>query len=149
MGLGTEAHRAAGGALRGLGVGANWTWVSSRGDIGRGYISQLPSTAKNTANIDIFYERGPLQIKLAGYYTSRVLFSPSLGTPSGAQDSYQDPRKLLDLGANYQVAEHANVYLNIKNLTNDPMRYSEGAWNRPIQREFYGTTFQAGVTLKF
>ncbi len=137
------------GALRGLGVGANWTWVSSRGDIGRGYVSELPSTAKNTANADIFYDLGPVEIKLAGYYTSRVLFSPSLGTPSGAQDAYQDPRKLVDLGANYQVAEHANIYLNVKNLTNDPMRYSEGSENRPIQREFYGSTYQAGVTLKF
>lgn len=137
------------GAFRGLGVGANWTWVSSRGDIGRGYTSQLPSTAKNTANADIFYSVGPLEIKLAGYYTSRVLFSPSLGTPSGAQDAYQDPRKLLDLGANYAASDHANVYLNVKNITNDAMRFSEGSQNRPIQREFYGTTYQAGITLKF
>ncbi len=47
------------GVLRGLGIGANWTWVSSRGDIGRGYTSQLPSTAKNTANAAIFYDMGP------------------------------------------------------------------------------------------
>ena len=68
----------------------------------------------NTANADIFYDLGPVEIKLAGYYTSRVLFSPSLVTPSGSQDAYQDPRKLVDLGANYQVAEHANIYLNAR-----------------------------------
>ena len=137
------------GILRGLGVGANWTWVSSRGDIGRGYVSQLPSTARNTANADLFYDYGPAEFKIAGYYTSRVLFSPSLGAPSGAQDSYQDRRLLLDLGGSYQVTTWANIYVNVKNLTNDPMRFSEGAQNRPIQREFYGTTYQAGVTLKF
>ena len=43
----------------------------------------------------------------------------------------------------------ANVYVNVKNLTNDPMRYSEGTQNRSIQREYYGTAYQAGVTLKF
>jgi outer membrane receptor protein involved in Fe transport len=123
--------------------------VSSRGDIGRGYVSQLPSTARNTANADLFYDYGPAEFKIAGYYTSRVLFSPSLGTPSGAQDSYQDRRLQLDLGGSYQVTDWANVYVNVKNLTNDPMRYSEGTQNRPIQREFYGTTYQGGVTLKF
>jgi len=137
------------GFLRGLGVGANWTWVSSRGDIGRGYVSQLPSTARNTANADLFYEYGPAEFKIAGYYTSRVLFSPSLAVPSGAQDVYQDRRILLDVGGSYQVTGWANVYVSVKNLTNDPMRYSEGTQNRPIQREFYGTTYQAGVTLKF
>ncbi len=137
------------GVLRGLGVGANWTWVSSRGDIGRGYVSQLPSTARNTANADLFYEYGPAEFKIAGYYTSRVLFSPSLAVLSGAQDVYQDRRILLDVGGSYQATDWANVYLNVKNLTNDPMRYSEGSQDRPIQREFYGTTYQAGVTLKF
>ena len=137
------------GILRGLGVGANWTWVSSRGDIGRGYVSQLPSTARNTANADLFYDYGPVEFKIAGYYTSRVLFSPSLAVPSGAQDVYQDRRILLDVGGSYQATAWANVYVNVKNLTNDPMRYSEGTQNRPIQREYYGTTYQAGVTLKF
>lgn len=137
------------GVLRGLGVGANWTWVSSRGDIGRGYVSQLPSTARNTANAALFYDYRRVEFKIAGYYTSRVLFSPSLAVPSGAQDAYQDRRILLDVGGSYQATDWANVYLNVKNLTNDPMRYSEGTQNRPIQREFYGTTYQAGVTMKF
>lgn len=137
------------GILRGLGVGANWTWVSSRGDIGRGYVSQLPSTARNTANADLFYTLGPVEFKVAGYYTSRVLFSPNVAVPSGAQDVYQDRRLFLDVGASYQAASWANVYFDAKNLTNDPMRYSEGTQNRPIQREFYGATYQAGVTLKF
>jgi TonB-dependent receptor len=137
------------GILRGLGVGANWTWMSSRGDIGRGYVSQLPSTARNTANADLFYDYGRVEFKIAGYYTSRVLFSPSLVVASGAQDAYQDRRILLDVGGSYQATDWANVYLNVKNLTNDPMRYSEGSQNRPIQREFYGATYQAGVTLKF
>ena len=107
------------------------------------------STARNTANADLFYAYGPAEFKIAGYYTSRVLFSPSLAATSGAQDVYQDRRILLDVGGSYQVTGWANVYVNVKNLTNDPMRYSEGTQNRPIQREYYGTTYQAGVTLKF
>jgi TonB-dependent receptor len=135
------------GLLRGLGIGINYTYVDSRGDIGRGYSSELPSTAKHTANAELSYVYGPFELKLAGYYTSRVLFSPNLAVPSGAQDAYQDERKLLDLGTQYQFNKWAMFYFNVKNLTNDAMRYSEGRVDRPIQREFYGTTYQAGFTL--
>jgi outer membrane receptor for ferrienterochelin and colicin len=135
------------GLLRGLGFAVNYTYVDSRGDIGRGYSSELPSTAKHTANAELSYVYGPFELKVAGYYTSRVLFSPNLAVPSGAQDAYQDERKLLDLGAQYQINKWAMFYFNVKNLTNDAMRYSEGRVDRPIQREFYGTTYQAGFTL--
>lgn len=135
--------------LRGLSASANWAWVSSRGDIGRGYTSQLPSTAKNTVNASMFYEQGSLEVKLAGYFTSRVLFNPSLGTPFGAQDSYQDRRIVLDFGMQYWINQVVSLYFDAKNLTNDAMRYSDGSQNRPIQREFYGRTFLGGVNLKF
>jgi TonB-dependent receptor len=135
------------GFLRGLGFGVNYTYVDSSGDIGRGYTSELPSTAKHTANAELTYNYGPFEFKLAGYYTSRVLFSPNLSVPSGAQDAYQDERKSLDLGSQYQINKWAMFYFNVKNLTDDPMRYSEGREDRPIQREFYGVTYQAGFTL--
>ena len=110
----------------GFGVGANWTWVSSRGDIGRGYTSQLPSTAQNTANATIFYDLGPLGTQACRLlHIPRAFFAEPRHAVEGRAGRHQDPRKLVDLGANYQVAEHANIYLNAKNLTNDPMRYSE------------------------
>jgi hypothetical protein len=40
-------------------------------------------------------------------------------------------------------------YFNAKNLTNAPLRFYEGAPNRPIQREFYDATFEAGVKIHF
>jgi hypothetical protein len=42
------------------------------------------------------------------------------------------------------------VYAAVKNLTNTPLKFTDGSNpNRVIQREFYGTTLQAGVNIKF
>ena len=56
---------------------------------------------------------------------------------------------MLDLGTAYAMNKAAGIYLNVKNLTDNPMRYTEGPDNRPIQREFYGVTVQAGLNFNF
>ncbi|MBV8783009.1 MAG: TonB-dependent receptor [Gammaproteobacteria bacterium] len=137
------------GLWSGLGAGANWTWVRSRGDLRPGMVTDLPGTSRNTANAEIFYEYDGLSVKLAGYYTSRTLFTPTPGDPTGYTDSYQSERFILDFGSNYAFNKTTGLYFNVKNLTNNPMRYTEGPENRPIQREFYGVTLQAGVVLSF
>ena len=137
------------GFLSGLGAGANWTWVSSRGDLRPGIGAPLPSTARNTANADVFYELHGIELKIAAYYTSRVLFQPNTSDATGSTDVYQSQRLLVDFGSSYSISKNAGVYVNVKNLTDNPMRYTEGPENRPIQREFYGVTVQAGINLNF
>ncbi len=133
------------GFWSGFGAGGNWTWVSSSGDIRPGRSTILPSTARDTANAELFYLKYGFGMKLAAYYTSRVLFTPNTSDPTGYTDVYQSPRFMLDLGSTYALNKNAGIYVNLKNLTNDAMRYSEGPDDRPIQREFYGITIQAGV----
>jgi TonB-dependent receptor len=140
------------GFWSGFGVGGNWTWVNSSGDLRPGMTSALPSTARNTANLELFYERGAVLVKLAAYYTSRVLFAPNIdpiANPTGYLDVYQSQRFILDFASSYALNKRTGLYLNVKNLTDDPMRYTEGPDNRPIQREFYGVTIQAGVSFQF
>jgi outer membrane receptor protein involved in Fe transport len=69
--------------------------------------------------------------------------------PDATQDLYTDPINLLDLGAQYQINRRFAVYLNVKNLLNSPVRYTQGTSGRTIQREFYGQTYQTGITAKF
>jgi hypothetical protein len=47
------------------------------------------------------------------------------------------------------VTSGASVYFNAKNLTNSPLRFYEGSTNRPIQREYYEYTLEAGVSVTF
>jgi TonB-dependent receptor len=135
------------GVLAGLGVSANWTWVQSRYDIRPGESSVLPSTSKNTGNVELLYELRPVNVTVGAYYTSRNIFG--VGS-SAATDIWSQERLSVDLGSQFQVSAPLSVYFNAKNLTNTALKFTEGpGTDRVIQREFYGVTLQAGATYKF
>jgi len=134
------------GLLSGLGTSFNWTWVHSRLEIRPGEFQSLPSTSKNTANATLFYERNGVDMRLAAYYVGRNLFG--VGS-SAATDIYSEPRFSMDFGASYAIRQNYSIYLNVKNLTNTALKFTEGTENRPIQRETYGKTIQVGVTASY
>lgn len=134
------------GLLSGLGAGFNVTYVDSSFQIRPGENSTLPSTSRNTYNGSLFWERDGLNLRLSTYYTSRNL----LGIGGDAtQDIYSEGRRSADFGASYQIAKNYGVFLNVKNLTNTPMKFTEGSADRVIQREFYGKTVEGGLTFNF
>jgi hypothetical protein len=55
----------------------------------------------------------------------------------------------VDFGSSYLILENVKLYVNGKNLTNTPLKYTEGQPGRPIQRETYGMTWQFGVEATF
>ena len=136
----------AGGLLDGFGIDANATYVDSAVTLrdGQGKVP-LPGTFDFSANAALFYEMGPIKARLAGQYESPVLFGVG---GSRATDVFQDKRFTLDANASYDVTPALQVYVNAKNLTNAPLRFYEGSSNRPIQREYYDATIEAGVKLK-
>jgi TonB-dependent receptor len=130
------------GILSGLGAGFNWTYVDSSVEIRPGEHSMLPSTSRNTYNGSVFWERDGLNLRLSTYYTGRNL----LGIGGDVtQDIYSEPRRSADFGASYQIAKNYGLFLNVKNLTNTAMKFTEGTIDRVIQREFYGKTVEAGI----
>jgi TonB-dependent receptor len=133
----------------GLGFSLNGTAVESRAQIHPGVYGLLPSTSKFTWNAAMFYESGPLELRLAAGYVGQNLFA--FGTvPSNATDVYSSARLTLDLGASYAVNHRLSLYFQAKNLLNTPLEFTEGpCWCRPIQREFYDATYLAGVRAQF
>ncbi len=140
------------GPLGGLGVSVNWTWVDSKDkqpvpDPVTGLTVQsrdlmLPSTSRNTANAALLYDLYGLSLTAGAYYTSKNIFG--LGN-TAALDIWAQDRFSVDLGSQYKLNEAFKVYLNVKNLTNTPLKLTEGpGGDRVIQREFYGITVQAG-----
>ena len=144
------------GALAGIGLSTNWTWVNSLyklpipdannlTTITRN--SVLPSTSRNSANFELLYDLPGLNLSLGAYYTSRNIFGVNADP---AVEIWTQDRLSVDFGSQYHVSDLLAVYLNVKNLTNTPLKFTEGKGeNRVIQREFYSTTLTAGVTLKF
>ena len=139
----------------GFGVDANITYVDSRileypSDIsasGRNEYGPLPGTSHVTWNLAAFYEANGLQARLSTEYVSASLFG--LSNADRALDTIQDKRFNMDFTSSYTVNRNWSVYFNAKNLLNTPLRYFEGSTNRPIQREFYDVTYEAGVRAKF
>ena len=133
----------------GLGFSLNGTAVDSRAQIHPGIYGLLPSTSKFTWNAAVFYESGPLELRLAAGYVGQNLFAFG-STTSNSTDVYSSARLTLDLGASYAVSHTLSVYFQAKNLLNTPLEFTETpCWCRPIQREFYDATYLAGVRLQF
>ncbi|HEX7854348.1 MAG TPA: TonB-dependent receptor [Sphingobium sp.] len=132
------------GMLGGLGVDANVTYVDSAVALRDGESVALPGTFKWSWNAAVFYERGPVKMRLSPQYESSVLFG--VGS-TRATDIFQDHRFTLDLNGSYDLCRNVQLYFNAKNLTNAPLRFYEGTPNRPIQREFYDVTLEGGIKL--
>jgi TonB-dependent receptor len=133
----------------GFGFSGNITLVDSRAQIQPGVYGLLPSTSKDTFNAAVFYERSPVEVRVAAGYVGQNLFA--FGPPAvSSQNIYLRARTTLDLGATYTFNKVLKFYFDAKNLLNTPLEYTEGTSNyRPIQREFYDATFIAGLRASF
>jgi TonB-dependent receptor len=139
----------------GFGIDANVTAVkshmleydSSISLSGRNEFGSLPGTSALTWNLSGFYEANGLQLRLSTEFVSHSLFG--LSNNDRFFDTIQDDRLTLDWTSSYEVTHNVKVYFNVKNLLNTPLRYYEGASDRPIQREFYGPTYEAGVRVHY
>jgi TonB-dependent receptor len=134
------------GWLSGFGIDANFTYESSGAHLRPGENNALPGMFPWTWNAAASYEKYGLKLRVAGQYESSTLFTVGSSTTT---DVYQNERFTLDASSSYNLNRHAEIYLNLKNLTNAPLRFYEGQANRPIQREFYDMTIEAGLKLKF
>jgi TonB-dependent receptor len=134
------------GFLGGLGASANYTFVDSRIEIRPGEFSTLPSASKNTWNAAAFYEQYGIGLRVVAYSTSADLFA--IGTQKSG-DVWNATRTSMDFGSTYAFAEHWSAYFNAKNLLDTPHKFYQGTFERVIQREFYGQTYQLGVRFDY
>jgi TonB-dependent receptor len=142
-------------AWSGLGVSTNVTLVSSNfkvpvlDDAGNSTLTRssiLPSTSRVTGNFEVMYDLSGLSLTLGAYYTSRNIFAMG---PSAATDVWTQQRFSVDFGGTYRFNDTVSGYLNVKNLTNTALKFTEGEGDdRVIQREFYGPTVQFGVNVR-
>ena len=142
------------GALSGLGVEANATFVDSRileydaatSSSGQNEYGLLPGASHTTWNLAAYYDKYNIKLRLSAEYVSKELFSLG-GTKSS--DSIQDDRLTLDWSSAYQLTKNIGLYFNVKNILNTPLRFFVYEGSYPIQREYYEQTYEAGVRVKF
>ena len=131
----------------GLGFEGNLTLVGSHGQIRAGEQHTLPQTSTFNYNAAIFYEKGPLSLRLAASFVSRNLWAVGDDTSS---DQYSQPRFRLDFGGSYQITENFEYYVDVKNITDTKLEFTlTPNPDVPIQREFYSVDVLTGLRVRF
>ena len=59
-------------------------------------------------------------------------------------DRYYDRQLFLDFNASYAFTPSFRFYLELNNITNQPLRYYQGDRARTMQVEYYNMRLQAG-----
>ena len=138
------------GLFSGLGVFANYTLTEADVTLAQPYGGRskmgLPGQSKHTYNASVFYERGPLNLRLS--YTKRSDFLSEVNADNADLDVYWQGRGQVDLTGSYQVNSNISVFFEGKNLTNTAGVRYYGERQRVMEYEKFGYSLFAGVRLK-
>lgn len=136
------------GVLSGMGVYANYTYSLSEAELinsdGEARTVTLPGQAENTGNLALSYERSGFSGRVSMSYAGS--FIDELRDEEGTDRVY-DEHIQLDLSASQRLNQNFTVFLELINLTNEPLRYYNGISSRPEQQEFY--SFWGNIGIKF
>ena len=104
----------------------------------------LPGQAKHTMNMALFYETAKFYVKLSGNYHTEFL--AELGNDSGL-DVYYDRSLHMDFTASYKITPNIQLFSDVINLTNAPLRYYLGTREYFKQQEYYSWWGRIGLKL--
>ena len=134
--------------LDGLGFYGNYTFSDSEAEFpGReGEQASLPGQSRHVGNLALSYEKGGFSGRVAlnfhGKYISEV-------GEEASGDIYYDDHTQLDLSASQRITKGLRLFVEVNNLTNEPLRYYEGVSDRPIQEEYYRWWGTLGIKWDF
>ncbi len=136
------------GPLKGFGIDTNYTWSSADNS---GLYSQVdgsqlpfPGLSKDSYNISLWYDKGPINARLA--YNSRSDYLVTAADLSG-RPVFRDGSAYLDGKITWRARYGVSFFIEGKNLTGTAERSNSGdirlneiAW--PGKRVFVGVTFK-------
>jgi TonB-dependent receptor len=138
------------GILGGLGVFANYTYTEAEITLAQPYggrsVMPLPGQSKHMWNASLFYEQGPVNLRVA--YTTRSDYLNEVNADAPALDLYWEGRGQLDVTASYQLTPEVNLFFEGKNLTNSAGVRYYGERSRLYEFEKFGYTLFGGVRVK-
>ena len=138
------------GWLSGFGVFANFTYVDASIDLGRTYGGRssfpLPGQSETVSNFALFYEKGPVSLRLS--YTDRSDYLDEINAEDGALDLYWAGRDQIDFTGSYQFSKMFEGFVEAKNLTNSKGIRYYGKPSRVYEYEQFGYSVFVGARLK-
>ncbi len=131
----------------GFGAQVGYTWTDSEADtFDRDDKVPFFLQSDDVASVSLFWAKYGFEARLGYAYRSEYL--DTVGEDA-ASDLYVDAHGQLDFKASYQVTDKVNVYVQMQNLTEEPLRYFSGDKSRMAENEYYSWNATAGMTVKF
>ena len=137
------------GFASGFGLYANYTYVWSEAELtsedGDPRTISLPGQSENTANFALSYERsgfsGRVSVSYAGSFIDEI-------RDVAENDRIYDQHVHVDFSASQRLNQNFTFFVELINLTNEPLRYYNGVSSRPEQQEFYSFWGNAGIKFR-
>ncbi|MAV49769.1 MAG: TonB-dependent receptor [Hyphomonadaceae bacterium] len=132
-------------ALDGFLASANLTLSESESTLPDGREVPFRNQANTVWNVALGYDKGPWDLRISANFRSNnldELIDPEL-------DRTIDDRMLVEASAKYKVNDNLQLYLEGKNLTDEPEYYYFGSDNRMMQYDEFGTSWILGARYTF
>ncbi len=136
------------GFLRNLTVYTNYTYTDSAVDgiKNREDGMALAGAVKNMFNASLAYENDRISVRtslnFADDYISEYDSNPF-------EDTYYDSQLFIDINASYAIQKNLRVFAEVKNLTNQELRFYQGSKDQTKQAEFYNYNWNVGLKYNF
>ncbi|KAB8153354.1 TonB-dependent receptor [Kordia sp. TARA_039_SRF] len=103
---------------------------------------KLPNTAPNMFNGSLGYDDGKFTARISANFSDAYI--DEIGE-NEFTDRYYDKQFFLDFNVGYAINKNLRIYADFTNLTDQPLRYYQGAKERTMQAEYYGRRLTFGL----
>ncbi|MBL9200767.1 MAG: TonB-dependent receptor [Opitutaceae bacterium] len=142
------------GMLRGLGVTANWTVLTSSGDY-NGVVTNLPfknsltGLRPRSGNAGVTFNDRRWDLRLMWNYADTYLSSLNAGDPSSSE--FIGRRDQFDFFARFKVTRNVNVFLDVINLLEENRGRYSGLYreDRRAQTNLFPRSISTGIQARF
>ena len=138
------------GWLRGLGGGANFTFLDTRGNFGGAderKSGEVPGFVPFTGNANLHWRHGGFSARVVWNRTGEYL---NAFTAAGSgRNQYTNRRTIVNAGVAYQLRPAVTLSLDVGNLFNAPQSFYRGIADQISEVRIPGVTVTAGVSGRF
>ncbi len=138
------------GILEGLGVFANYTYLETHGDWGRGAdaaTTPVPDFVPRTGNIGMSWRYRRFSSNVRANYTGRYLDTLNIANPP--LNLYREDRTTVNAGIAYQFRPTLSFSIDVQNLFQAEQRFYRGFSDRLQSAIVPGINVTAGVSGRF
>jgi TonB-dependent receptor len=130
----------------GLGIQVGYTYTDSEAEVfDREEKVPFFLQSDHVGNVALYYEKRGFEMRLG--YTYRSEYLDSVGDEP-FQDLYVDEHGQLDFKTSYEFGDHFTAFLQVQNITDEPLRYFSGDKRRLAENEIYSWNALVGLQFK-